>query len=121
VLGVTGTSKRGMYKASFARTITSSMCGGCSLGTAMGLYTWAAFGGTNDNAAVDGDFAMSEEEVQLVIKSLRGAGINIVSIHHHVMGGSERILFLHYWRGPAVDLATKIKAAVDLSAWDGHQ
>jgi hypothetical protein len=88
----------------------------------MGLYTWAAFAGSDDNASVDGDFAVAEDELQPVLMSLRAAGINIVSIHHHIMDGSTRILFLHYWgRGSAIDLATKVKTAVDLTAWDGRR
>jgi hypothetical protein len=63
-LGVTGTAQAGMYKASFPRTISSEMCGGCTLSgsesATMGIYTWAAFGGTNDSAAVDGDFAATD-------------------------------------------------------------
>ena len=37
----------------------------------MGLNTWAAFVGTNDNAAVAGDVAMLAGEVQPVLKVLR--------------------------------------------------
>lgn len=54
-----------------------------------------------------------------MLKALRGGGINIVAIHSHMTGESPRILFLHYWgRGKAVDLATVVKHAVDLTAWD---
>jgi hypothetical protein len=125
-LGVTGTAQTGMYKAAFPRTITSEMCGGCTLSGAesatMGIYTWAAFGGTNDVAAVDGDFAATEDELQPVLKSLRGGGINIVSIHHHMTGDSPRLVFLHYWgRGTAAQLAATVKSAVDLTAWDGRR
>jgi hypothetical protein len=55
-----------------------------------------------------------------VLKALRASGINIVAIHSHMTQESPRILFLHYWgRGKAVDLATAVKKAVDLTAWDG--
>jgi len=123
-LGVIGAMNTGMYKASFPRTITSEMCGGCTLSgsesATMGIYTWAAFGGTNDAAAVDGDFAATDTELQPVLNALRGGGINIVSIHHHMTGDSPRLVFLHYWgRGPAAQLAATIKGAVDLTAWDG--
>jgi hypothetical protein len=123
-LGVTGTAQTGMYKASFPRTITSEMCGGCTLSgseaATIGIYTWAAFGGTNDVAAVDGDFAATDSELQPVLKALRGGGINIVSIHHHMTGDLPRLVFLHYWgRGTAAQLAATVKSAVDLTAWDG--
>jgi hypothetical protein len=86
----------------------------------MGVNTWAAFAGTDDNAVVDGDFAMTEDEAQPVLKSLRGSGIHVVAIHHHMIGESPRILSLHYWgRGPAATLAAGVKKAVDLTKSGG--
>jgi len=119
IFGVKGQSKDGMYKATMGRKTTASC--GCSVGKAMGVNTWAAFGGTDESAVVDGDFAVGEGELQPVLKSLRGAGINVVAIHSHMTGESPRILFLHYWgRGPAVELAKAVRKAVDLTAWDGR-
>jgi hypothetical protein len=92
----------------------------CTIGKAMGVNTWAAFGGTDDNAIVDGDFAVNESELQPVLKVLRGSGINVVAIHSHMTNENPRVLFLHYWgRGKAADLATTVKRALDLTAWDG--
>jgi hypothetical protein len=45
---------------------------------------------------MDGDFAVLEDELQPVLKSLRAEGINIVAIHHHMTHEEPRILFLHY-------------------------
>ncbi len=119
VLGVKGTAKDGMYKAVMGR-MTSAACG-CPIGKAMGVSTWAAFAGTDDNAVVDGDFAVSDAELQPVLKTLRASGINIVAIHSHMTGESPRILFLHYWgRGASVELAKAVKGALDLTAWDGR-
>ena len=119
VFGVKGTSKDGMYKAVMGR-MTSAACG-CPIGKAMGVNTWAAFAGTDDNAVVDGDFAVSEAELQPVLRALRAGNINIVAIHSHMTGESPRILFLHYWgRASAMDLAKAVKAALDLTAWDGR-
>ena len=118
-LAIKGQSKDGMYKAVWGRK-TQAECG-CTVGKAMGVNTWAAFAGTDDVAAVDGDFAVSESELQPVLKSLRAAGINIVAIHSHMTKESPRILFFHYWgRGKAADLAASLKKAVDLTAWDGR-
>ena len=118
VFGLKGASKDGMYKATMGRK-TQASCG-CTVGKAMGVNTWAAFGGTDDDAVVDGDFAIAEGELQAVLKSLRGDGINIVAIHSHMTNESPRILFLHYWgRGKAADLATSVKRALELTAWDG--
>lgn len=116
--GVKGQAKDGMYKATFGRK-TQAECG-CTVGKTMGVNTWAAFGGTDADAVVDGDFAVAESELQPVLKSLRASGISIVAIHSHMTGESPRILFLHYWgRGAAAELAAKVKRALDLTAWDG--
>jgi hypothetical protein len=119
VFGVKGSAKDGMYKATFGRK-TQAECG-CTIGKAMGVNTWAAFGGTDENAIVDGDFAVAEGELQPVLKALRAGGINVVAIHSHMTGESPRILFLHYWgRGKAADLAATVKRALDQTAWDGR-
>lgn len=118
IFGVKGTSKHGMYKAVMGRRATAAC--GCSVGAAEGVNTWASFAGTNENAVVDGDFAVLESELQPVLKSLRASGINVVAIHHHMTGESPRILFLHYWgRGKASDLALAVKKALALTAWEG--
>ena len=80
----------------------------------MGLNTWAAFVGTNDDAAVAGDVAMLETEVTPTLKALRSHGLEVVAIHHHMTNSRPLIIFLHYWgRGPAEKLATGFKAALD--------
>jgi hypothetical protein len=121
LLEVKGKTQDGMYKATFGRKVTSSMCGGCTVGSAMGINTWAAFAGTDDDAVVDGDFAITEDELRTVLLTLRQGGINIVAIHSHTMGETPRMMFLHYWgRGRAGDLAQTVKRAVSLTSWDGH-
>ncbi len=77
------------------------------------MNTWAAFAGSDDQAVVDGDFVMRETELQAVLKSMRGDGINIVAIHQHMINESPRYLFLHYWgKGKALDLAKAVKKAL---------
>ena len=110
-LNAKGETKDGMFKAVFGRTV--KMPCGCPAGKEMGVNTWAAFAGTDDNALVDGDFVVLEPELQPVLKSLRKSGINIVAIHHHMVGETPRTIFLHYWgRGSATALAEGVKAAL---------
>ncbi|MEA2748322.1 MAG: hypothetical protein QOI41_2465 [Myxococcales bacterium] len=119
VFGVKGASKDGMYKATMGRKAQAAC--GCTVGKAMGVNTWAAFGGTDDAAVVDGDFAVAESELQPVLKALRSGGIHVVAIHSHMTGESPRILFLHYWgQGKSADLAAVVRRALDLTAWDGR-
>ena len=112
ILGTKGQSKDGMYKVVFGRS-TKMPCG-CEVGKEMGVNTWAAFGGLDKMAVVDGDFAVHEDELQAVLKALRGASINVVAIHNHMIGETPRTLFVHYWgKGGTENLAKGIKAALD--------
>jgi hypothetical protein len=111
LLGVKGQANNGMFKVVIGRT-TKMPCG-CEMTKDMGVNTWAAFAGADDNALVDGDFAVLEDELQSVLNSLRHDGINIVAIHSHMTQENPRILFLHYWgRGKTTDLAKALKAAL---------
>ena len=107
-----GDAKDGMYKVTIGRE--TKMACGCTVGNTMGINTWAAFAGTSDDALVVGDFVMLENELQTVLKTLRGNGINIVAIHQHMIEENPRMIFLHYYgRGKALALAQAVKAAIN--------
>jgi hypothetical protein len=107
IFGAPGEAKDGMVKFTFGRPAKMH---GVTLGNAMGVNTWAAFAGSDDNAVVDGDFAVTEDELQPVLKSLLKEKINIVAIHQHMTHEQPRIMFFHYWgRGTAKDLAQAVK------------
>ena len=111
IMGAKGQLGSGVYKITIGRT---TKMGGHEVGNAMGINTWAAFVGSDQQAVVDGDFVMLEKELQSVLKALRGAGINVVAIHNHIETESPRIVFLHYWGvGSTTDLAKGLKAALD--------
>jgi len=79
----------------------------------MGVNTWVAFAGSDNNAVVDGDFAVTEDQLQPVLSSLLKDKINIVAIHQHITHEEPRILFFHYWgKGTAKDLAQAIKGGM---------
>ncbi len=104
----------GIFKVTIGRTITMH---GYEVGNMMGVNTWASFAGTDDKAVVDGDFVMTEAELQPVLKALRGAGINIVAIHNHMTFEQPRAMFLHFWGvGSTTDLAQGLKAALNAQA-----
>jgi hypothetical protein len=83
LLGVKGQLASGVNKITTGRATTMH---GHEVGKAMGVNTCAAFAGSDTEAVVDGDFVMFELELQPVLKALRGAGINIVAIHHLTRG-----------------------------------
>jgi hypothetical protein len=107
-LGTKGQANNGMFKVVIGREV--KMPCGCTMTKEMGVNTWASFAGTDDNAVVDGDFAVLEDELQPVLKSLRSSDINVVAIHHHMTHEQPRMLFLHYWgRGSVDKLTTGLK------------
>lgn len=115
VFGAKAQQNSGMVKFVFGREVTMNC--GCTAGAEMGVNTWAAFAGTDDNAVVDGDFAATAAELQAVLKSLRADGINIVAIHSHMTEDTPHVLFLHYWgRAKAAELAASVKKAMTVQA-----
>ena len=114
IVGQPGEQSGAVYKITVGRDDLKLTEMGAPINARMGLNTWAAFVGTNDNAAIAGDVAMLANEVQPVLKALRKNGIDIVAIHHHMTGTQPTIYFLHYWgTGPADKLATSFKAALN--------
>jgi hypothetical protein len=114
LLGAKGTLAGGVYKVVIGRITRAH---GHDMGAAMGVNTWAAFAGSDEQSVVDGDFAMRESELQGVLKALRAARIAVVAIHHHMTGEDPRIVFLHYWGvGRTEDLARGLRAALDRTA-----
>ena len=80
----------------------------------MGLNSWAAFVGSDADARIAGDVAMLDGEVNPVVLALRKNGLEVVSIHNHMLDEDPRIVFLHYWgSGPAEQLARGFRAALD--------
>jgi hypothetical protein len=111
ILGGKGSLNGQVLKFTFERKATM---GDVPIGASMGLSTWAAFSGNAKQAVVDGDFAMTADEVQPVMHALRDAGIHIVALHNHMIGEVPPYYFLHYWgKGKPETLAEGIRAALD--------
>jgi hypothetical protein len=110
VFGRNGDTNNGMVKFSIGHPATMH---GVKIDNAIGVNTWMAFAGSDNDAQVDGDFAVTEDELQPALKAMRAGGINIVAIHSHMTHEQPRILFFHYWgRGPAKQLAEAIQGAL---------
>jgi hypothetical protein len=113
IVGTPGEQTGAVYKITIGRDDLKLTEMGAPINARMGLNTWAAFVGTNENAAIAGDVAMLANEVTPVLKALRKNGLDVVAIHHHMTDTRPTIYFLHYWgTGPADKLATGFKAAV---------
>jgi hypothetical protein len=117
IFGMSGEANNGMVKFTIGHPATMH---GVKIDNAMGVNTWMAFAGTDNNAVVDGDFAVTEDELQSALKAIRVGGINIVAIHSHMTHEQPRILFFHYWgRGPAKKLGEAIQGAILASGLSG--
>jgi len=122
IVGHDGEQTGAVYKITIGRDDLSVKEMGATINARMGLNTWAAFAGTDEDAAVAGDVAMLESEVAPVLKALRSHGLDVVAIHHHMTNTKPMIIFLHYWgRGSADKLATGFKAALDELGKGGTQ
>ncbi len=114
IVGHEGEQTGAVYKITVGRDDLGMKEHGAAINARMGLNTWAAFVGTQEDAAIAGDVAMLENEVTPVLKALRKNGFDVVAIHHHMTGDRPFVIFLHYWgRGPAEKLATGFKAVLD--------
>lgn len=114
IVGHPGEQNGAVYKITIGRDDVKLTEMGAPINARMGLNTWAAFVGSDAQAAVAGDVAMLANEVTPVLKALRKNGLDVVAIHHHMVGTQPEVYFLHYWgTGPADKLATAFKAALD--------
>ena len=114
IVGHDGEQNGAVYKITVGRDDLGMKEHGATINARMGLNTWAAFAGTQEDAAIAGDVAMLESEVTPVLKTLRKNGLEVVAIHHHMTEERPVVIFLHYWgRGSAEKLASGFKAALD--------
>jgi hypothetical protein len=114
ILGHKGESSGGVFKVTIGRPDISLKDHGVDVTSFMGFNTWAAFQGSEANAAVAGDFTMLAGEVAPVIEALVKNGIEVVAVHNHMVTETPRIFFLHFWGvGPSANLARGLKAALD--------
>ena len=114
IIGHTGTTQGGVYKYSIGRadSVTED---GMELPPTMGVSTALNFQPTGGGkAAINGDFAMTQDEVQPVIEALRENNIQVVSLHNHMLNEEPRIFFMHFWANDdALQLAKGLRAALD--------
>lgn len=111
IVGTEPSVRDGVVKVDFARKASA---GGAEIAGPMGVASWAAFTGSDQLAAMDGDVAMTAAEVQPVLRALRKAGIHVVAVHNHMIGEEPTYFFVHFWgKGPAIDLARGFRSALD--------
>jgi hypothetical protein len=114
IVGHPGEQSGPVFKITIGRPDLDLREHGARIDARMGLNTWAAFAGSDADAVVAGDVAMTAAEVTPVLRALRGAGIQIVALHNHMTTG-QPVFFVHYFaRGDAETLARGVRAAIDV-------
>jgi hypothetical protein len=119
IIGAKGQANGGVYQFGVPRRdpITEN---GVQIAPAgpMGLATAINFQPTGGGkAAITGDFVLTGEEVNRVIKALRANGIEVTAIHSHMLSEQPRLIFMHFWANDdALKLARGLRAALDKTA-----
>jgi hypothetical protein len=113
-LGFKGKATGGVYQFSIPRADPVKEDGmeiPASMGTAIAIN----FEPTGDGkAATTGDFVVTANEVNPVIRALRQNDIEVTALHNHMLNDEPRLFFMHFWANENVEkLAKGLRAALD--------
>jgi biotin operon repressor len=113
-LGAKGQANGGVYAFSIPRAQAPRSDGVAlppPMGAAIGINFQPTGGG---KAATTGDFVLTAEEVNPVIRALRAAGIEVTALHNHMLDDEPRLFFMHFWANEdAAREAKGLRAALD--------
>lgn len=102
-----------VHRFSFPRSDLDVMVGSVKVKPALALGGWVAFMARGTATVAMGDLVLTSDELAPVLRRLQQGGIEQSAIHHHLVGESPRVLYVHiHGQGDAVQLATTIRAAV---------
>jgi Domain of Unknown Function (DUF1259) len=119
IMGAKGQANGGVYQFNVPRRDPVGMDGmamtpPAPLGAAIGINFQPIGGG---KAAITGDFVLTNDEVNPVIRALRANGIDVTAVHSHMLDEQPRLFFLHFWAvDDAMKLAKGLRAALDKTA-----
>jgi len=117
IIGAKGQVNAGVYQFNVPRRdpVTES---GLTLPIPMGSANAINFQPTGGGkAAITGDFVITGDEVNPMIKTLRANGIEVTAIHSHMLTEQPRLFFVHFWANDDVaKLAKGLRAALEKTA-----
>jgi uncharacterized protein DUF1259 len=117
VMGVKGSAVGGVYQFGVPRrepSLESGMQVTGPLGGANGINFQPT---GNGKAAITGDFLVTGNEVNPLIRALRAGDIEVTAIHSHMLDEQPRMFFIHFWANDdAEKLARNVRAALDTTA-----
>ena len=117
IMGVKGTASGGVYQFAVPRR-EPAMESGMQVNTPLGGANAINFQPTgNGKAAITGDFLVTGNEVNPLIRALRAGDIEVTAIHSHMLDEQPRMFFIHFWANDeAVKLARGVRTALETTA-----
>ena len=117
IMGVKGTASGGVYQFAVPRR-EPAMESGMQVNTPLGGANAINFQPTgNGKAAITGDFLVTGNEVNPLIRALRASDIEVTAIHSHMLDEQPRMFFIHFWANDdALKLASGIRTALETTA-----
>jgi hypothetical protein len=119
IIGVKGQANGGVYQFAVPRRdpVTENGMQISPVGP-MGVAIAIGFQPTGGGkAAITGDFVLSGDEVNPVIRALHANDIDVTAVHNHMLDEQPRLFFLHFWADDdALKLARGLRDALDKTA-----
>src|SRR5947209_10157369 len=117
IIGVKGTANGGVYQFGVPRR-DPIMESGMQVNGPLGGANAVNFQPTgNGKAAITGDFLVTGNEVNPLIRALRAGDIEVTAIHSHMLDEQPRMFFIHFWANDdAVKLARGVRTALETTA-----
>ncbi|HWO00021.1 MAG TPA: DUF1259 domain-containing protein [Blastocatellia bacterium] len=113
-LRIKGNDRGGVLQFGVPRKEKITTADGTEVPAFMGTATAINFQPTSKGVAITGDFVLTANEVNPVIRELRKAGIQITALHSHMLDESPRLFFMHFWANDEqVKLARGLRAALE--------
>jgi hypothetical protein len=87
--------------------------GGMEIPPGMGMAIALNFQSLGQQVATTGDFVLTADEVDPVMKALQGNGIDVTALHSHMLRETPRLFFMHFWGvGSPEAIGAGLKAAL---------
>jgi hypothetical protein len=117
IIGVKGNAVGGVYQFGVPRR-DPPMESGMPVNGPLGGANAINFQPTgNGKAAITGDFLVTGNEVNPLIRALRAGDIEVTAIHSHMLDEQPRMFFIHFWANDdAMKLARGVRAALEKTA-----
>ena len=117
IMRAKGTATGGVYQFGIPRREAATE-GGMTVNAAMGGANGINFQPTGSGkAAITGDFLVTGDEVNPLIRTLREGDIEVTAIHSHMLDEQPRMFFIHFWANDdALKLARGVRTALDKTA-----